>query len=480
MPVEHEPAAVEAASAYLAAVKGGQTTSIGDYAAKGGLDTASTTIAGFLGASSDDVVTARALSQAELYWYFANHHPWIGAGTSLIAQTIAGAGYDIVAPGADRDQDAVDSDPIVIALRMLLDQVNEQQSIEDLVEEIALDRDVVGKFYVHILRLPSTGKMVGLERLDSRTTAPVLADDGRSIRAYIQKTRVGTRVITTTYATEDVIFGKRAGGADLLGRGSPIEQIDLTLGIDWAARRAEAAKFRNGLRAGAVLVNKTISKDQLEHNKKEIELTRTGVDNAQRPLMLGGDWDIKFPPAQDEENGASQDRARQEVCATYHIPESKLMTITGALGGNGKESDDQTFHEECVMPRARYIWRTISRAIMREFGITNLAIQPKAKYSIRLSAIPFAVQMLQAGATISEARAIAELPKLARTDLDLDMPLVGGLLKAARNVLAPPAQPLALPAAAAVTPDGQPPEEVAQKGGARFRHAREGHAHPRY
>jgi phage portal protein BeeE len=433
------------------------------------LDIASNTIQGFIGGSSVDQQISKNLSQAELYWYFANHHPWIGSATGLIARTIAGAGYNIVAPGSDRDQGDVDKDPRVIALRVFLDQPNPDQSIEDLVEEISLDRDVPGKFYVHKLRLPN-GQLVGLERIDSRTCAPLLSADGKSISKFVQKTRVNGKVVTTTYDPKDIIFGKLAGGADITGRTSLIDQIDLTLAVDWGARKSEAGRFKNGVRAGMVLVNKTASKDQLEHNRKTMEESRSGADNAHRPMALAGDWSVEFPPAQNEENTGQQDRARQEICAIYHVPESKLMTTEGTLGGNGKESDDQTFQEECVLPRARYIWRTLSRAIMAEFGITDLAIVPKAKYQLRMSAVPVAVQLLQAGGSINEARDLIELPKSAAKDVDLDTPLVQGLLKSAESVISPPPPPAPMfppggPKQGTPVPDpGQPSTEKPPEG----------------
>lgn len=477
MAVEVEHAAVEHAAAYLRAVKNGEVASIGEYAAKGAiLDSDASTIAGFIGGTGADVAVAKMLSQAELYWYFADHHPWIGSATELIAKTIAGAGFDIVAPGVDRDQDTVDADPCVVALRAWLAQVNPEQSVEDLVEELSLDLDITGTFFVHVNRLPGNKKIVGLERIDSRTIAPVLSDDGRKIAKFVQKTRVRGQVVTTEYGPADIIFGKRAGGKDILGRGSPIEQLDLTLGVDWSARKMGGARFRNGVRAGIVLINKKLDKPQLEENKKTMEQHKAGSDKAAQPLVLAGDWDVYFPPqGDDEEFGKAMDRARQEVCATYHIPEAKLITTEGALGGNGKEADDQTFHEECIRPRARAIWRTLSRRIIAEFvaaGATSLAgleMQPKAKYTIRASMIDSAVKWLQAGGTINESRAMCDAPKSAvKKGVDLDMPIVAGLLKSAKNALAAPTPPGAgLPKPGGDKPADDPEGQPAKKAGAR-------------
>ena len=107
-----------------------------------------------------------------------------------------------------------------------------------------------------------------------------------------------------------------------------------------------------------------------------------------------------------------------------------LKNTEGSLGQAGKEADAEVYHESCVAPRARRIYRTLSRRILEdEFGYDPLELEmrPKSRYSIRVSMIPMAIQMLQMGGSINEARALVGLPKSA-FDSDLDRPYVAATL----------------------------------------------------
>lgn len=413
---------------------------------------------GYMNSAFSDVNVSSALNDAETAWWFYNNHPWVGSAVNLISGAIAADGYDIVNPTRTGDADKTDADPRVAALRTLFASINENQSLIDLVEEIAMDMDVPGKAFVHKLRLPN-GKCVGLERIDSRTMAPVLSADGKQIAKFVQKIKVNGSFRTQNFPTDDIIFFKRPGGADLLGGQSLIQQLDLTLAVDFGSRKSNAARFRNGPRAGMVLVNKTkLSKDDAEKLDKLLK-ERAGAENSHKPMTLTGDFQPYFPKSEDDEEFTKGlDRARQEVCAVFHVPESKLMTTEGSLGGNGKEQDDQTFHEECVMPRCKRIYNTLTRELLvKEFKITDLVIAPKSKYALRVSAIKDAKELLNAGGSVNEARAMIGLQKSADTEADLDAPYVPS------TVMKASADPqMALPL------ENGKPNEVGQKAASRF------------
>jgi HK97 family phage portal protein len=375
---------------------------------------------GFIGGAFSNGVDS-AINDAEAAYWFVNNHPWVGSAVGLIASAIHADGYNILNPSVEADQDTVNRDPRTVALRTLFDNINEEQTLMDLVEEISMDMDGPGRAYAHKLRLPN-GNCVGLERIDPRTMAPVLSADKTRIAKFVQKIKVNGIIKATDFKAEDIIYFKRPGGSDLLGGQSLIQQLDLTLAVDFGSRKSNAARYANGPRSGMVLMFKTLSKPDSEKLEKNV-LDRAGATNAHKPMVLTGDGTVTFPKSDtDEEYTKALDRSRQEVCAVYHVPESKLMTTEGSLGGNGKEQDDQTFHEECVMPRCKRIFATLTRELLRkEYKITDLIISPKSKYAIRVSAIEDATKMLQAGGSINEARDLIGLPKSA-SKADLDAP----------------------------------------------------------
>lgn len=433
-------------------------------------------IGGYLSGDGGANSSWSQMNAAETYYYFATHHPYIGAAVTLIAEAIAGDGYDIVAPGTDLDQDEVNADPRVVGLRTLFANVNSSQSLMELIEEISMDYDITGKAYIRRLRYPSK-QVCGYERIDPRTMAAKLSSDGKKIAGFTHRVRLPSGLMQTTpIDASDIIFIKRPGGADLLGGASLLDQLDMTLAVDFGARRHNAAYFRNGAKAGLVLINESLTKSQKDDSEASLKAHNAGSDQAYKPLVLAGKWTVHPPTTtDDEEQGKTLDRAREEVCATFHVPESKLRTTEGALGGNGKEQDDQTFHEECVGPRARRIFAILTREILAtDFGITDLALVPRSKYQLRFSNLEYAVQMLQAGASINEARDAVGLPKKkAQQNVDLDAPYVAATVGQAQNK-PDPLEMAKAKAAAMPPPHGAPgapaqlePEPPAKKAGAR-------------
>jgi hypothetical protein len=368
----------------------------------------------------------KMLNAAESYWFWANCHPYLGAAARMISDSLSSEGYEIVNPSNTRDQDSIDNDPKVQGIKTILDLPNNDQKFADLIGEISLDVDVTARAYVHILRMGST--MTGLERIDARTCGPHLSRDSKSIDKFMQKIRSENGMISyVDYNPADIIFFKSPGGADITGGPSLIELLDLTLAVDYGARKHNAAYFRNGAKAGTIIIGKKMDQRQMGENKAAVEASKTGPDNAYRTLYLAGEFDVHQPATGDDESfGKSMDRALTDVSAVYRVPESMLKNAEGALGQAGKENDERTYHEECVTPRARRIMRTLSRRILEDefhFDPLELELRPKSRYAIRVSMIPNAILLLQAGGTINESRQLINLPK-SGLDADLDRPYV--------------------------------------------------------
>ena len=286
-------------------------SSVSDFASAGVLD--------FISGKTANV--DRNLNAAESYWFWANRHPWVGSATRMISDSISSEGYEIVDPSNTRDQDEIDADPKVQAIRVIIDHPNNDQRLSDLIGEIALDLDVVGRSFVHILRFGKT--MVGLERIDARTMFPRIADNGKKIETFTQRIRLNGLMSYQEFDPADIIFFKLPGGGDIVGGESLIEMLDLTLAVDHSSRKHNAAFFRNGAKAGTVLINKKLDRDQLTLNKASLEATKIGPDNAYRPLILAGEWDVHQPTTQDDEAFTKgQDRALADVCAVFRVPES--------------------------------------------------------------------------------------------------------------------------------------------------------------
>lgn len=392
-------------------------------------------------ANISDVITmgATRLPEMETYWMLYQKHPWVAACVNLIANTVSADGYAIDPVGNnERDED----DPRITQIEQFMAKAFVGMSQRRARFALVVDLAVFGRAF---LRKKRAGRLVvGLERYDPRLVLPKPNANRTAIDTFLIRSRkaidtsspemIGSSAFMASEPVkpQDIIFFTRGGGDQLLGAPSPLEHLDLTIGLDFAIRQHRQGFFKNGATPGMVLTNTDGNRDQIMAAEAMIKNTKRGPGNAYQTWMLSGAWEVKSRGTEtvgqkDIDFAKGSNLNRDEICAVYHVPPGKLLFAAGALGSSGKAEDDATFQEQCVLPIEESIYEHLTAGLLAdEFGISDLEFAPKRRHALRLDMFAKAEAIVNFGGTINEARSLVNLPPIESTKFDVDAPLLAG------------------------------------------------------
>lgn len=370
------------------------------------------------------------MPELDLYWYLFEKNPWVAACVNLIANTVAGDDFDIVAVDGKKSAEDVAKDPRIAEIREYFDNAPVgKMSWRRLMAATVQDIKIFGRGFWRKKRA-NKSKALFLERLDPRCVLPKPNKGKTEIEKFlVRNPRADTQGLLASIgeplwkdaeqvAPADIVFFTIGGGDPLLGAPSPLEHLDHTLGLDLSIRKFRQSFFVNGCVTGKVIVMKGASRDQVREAENRLAQKKQGPANAFRDMIIAGDdVTIADKGSKSGENEIDFLKAselnRDEICAVYHVPPGKLLFSGAALGSSGKSEDDATFQEQCVLPLEETIFEIINRDIMEaELEIEDLELAPKRRATVRLDMFPYATQGVQVGMTGNESRAIANLPAI--------------------------------------------------------------------
>lgn len=373
---------------------------------------------------------------------------------------------DDLEPGSSSNDPSLDG---VEFLEQFFGSVNPFENFQDLLQAIYRDLLISGEAYIlkqrngaKIVSLTDDGSLdseeagvgrrtrvvsdtgepvVALYRVPSRDTWAVPGPDGYP-KVYRQRADGGGY---REYAKEDIVFIRLPDPNDPSHGLSPLEALDLTLATDLQAARYNEAFFRNGAKAGLILSMQGASEPEIRRNREWVHTEYVKPENAHRPMLLLGNVEMVRDGnrAQNDMEFLELRRfTREEVCAVYSVPLSKLLSEGGSLGQAGKMSDDITFRADTVGPLQSRVYENINRQLMLpEFPDKPRLIPPKQE-KIRLDLLEAAKSLVMCGGTGNEARSILHLAPFPEDEL-MNLPLF----------LVPSVQNLQADAAGAPDPD---------------------------
>ena len=395
-------------------------------------------------------MSARQIGDNEIYWAFYRSHPWIRACVDIIANAVSSEGYDLVP--VDDDDKLNEDDPRLKDVHTFfrvawIGRFNTQRKA---IKALVTDQQTYGCAYVRKKYGQQDGKktIVALERLDARYIIPHLAQDKRSIDYFVlmpAKSKVSGAVQEAAQqmtwingnqgeridAKDVIMLSTDYGGDAVLPSPSPLEALDLTCAMDLSVRKHRNAFFENGAAVGNVLCNITATDDQVRDAQKKLTMQHVGSNRAYKNIALGGDWKmVNLMQAGRHELDFVKGTAIviDEVMAVYKVPPGKLRNVQGALGQAGKESDDETFEQECVLPIEECLYETLTLEILQnEFEIDDLRMVPARRNKLRLDRFKAAVDGSKIGMTGNELRDLIGLPRIDDPKFEMDVPLYLGV-----------------------------------------------------
>lgn len=428
------------------------------------------------------------LPQLDAYWFLFQKHPVVAACVNLIANTLAGDGYCVQPSRGDAND--LDDDPRIEQIDEFWDStfVN-KDTFRRARFALAVDMLVFGCAYWRKRRPKGSQLIVGLERIDPRLVTPKPNENRTAIKSFLVKQQrlidAGLLQVADTLTQPDIVdpkdmvFFTRGGGDQLLGAPPPLEHLDMTIGLDLGIRRYRRSFFANGATPGKIIVVKTANRDVIRQIEDKVQNSKSGPDNAFRNWVLGG------PPEGIEIQDRASDNAgqkdfdfvkgsginREEICAVFHVPVSKIAFTSNAMGSSGnsagKAEDDATFQEQCILPLEEEIYEIITRDILRaEFGMSDLEMAPKRRHALRFDLFDAAQKVVTFGGTPNEARELVNMRK--RTDIPaMDNPTFMGAT--GQGIASDELSDAPAPENPAIEQSSDAAKtEVAQKGASRF------------
>jgi|SRR5579883_15687 len=465
----------------------------GEYLAK-----AMPTDSGMLSNTIADM-NARTIGNNEIYWSLYKGHPWIRACIDIIANAVSQEGFDL--RPTDESQSGIDeSDPRIGDLQQFfrICWVGRFNTFRKAIKALVTDQQTYGAAYLRRKHGQVNGSkaLAGLERLDARYVTPHLAEDKKSIDYFVlappkmdvsgpiqqaaqQMSSVnGMQDSEKIPAGEIIMFSTDYGGDAVLPSPSPLEALDLTAAMDMNVRKHRNSFFENGATLGNVLCCENASDDQVRDAQKKLTLHHVSSRRAYRNLAIAGKWsllNLMQGGKHEVDFVKGTGIVIEEVMAVYKIPPGKLRDVAGALGQAGKNEDDETFEQECVLPIEECIYETLTLEIIKkEFEIDDLEMIPARRNKLHLERIEAAVSLLKCGGTGNEARDLIGLPRSDAPGMDVPMFLAATQGNVAGDEPADPSQP-APPQEGEVTD----PEDVDDETGNDGERGRKARANPK-
>jgi len=203
---------------------------------------------------------------------------------------------------------------------------------------------------------------------------------------------------------------------------SPMQAAAMALDVHNAASRWSKALLDNAARPSGAIVYKgedgsgTLSPDQFERLRDEVESNHQGARNAGRPMLLEGGLDWKpmgFSPS-DMEFQKTKDAAAREIALAFGVPPMLLGIQGDATYANYQEAN-RAFYRLTVLPLASRVAATLG-AWLSEFAGERLVLKPDLDQVPALAAERDAQWSRVAGAdflSAAEKRKLLGLPALA-------------------------------------------------------------------
>ncbi len=277
-------------------------------------------------------------------------NPVAARAVARIARTVAEIPFQFTLEGRDASDHP--------AARLIL-RPNEEQDVTALAEMLAIHLLLTGNAYVEAVALD--GRVRELHALrpdrmrlvpgaDGRACAYDYELDGRTVR-FSREDAEG--VPPVLHLTLPHPFDDHFGLAPLMAAASAID-------IHNAATQWTKALLDNAARPSGALVysggDGTLSEDQYERLKRELEEGFSGSRNAGRPLLLEGglDWKALSLTPRDMDFMEAKNGAAREIALAFGVPPIVLGIPGDATYANYQEAN-RAFCRDTALPLARRI-----------------------------------------------------------------------------------------------------------------------------
>jgi len=158
---------------------------------------------------------------------------------------------------------------------------------------------------------------------------------------------------------------------------SPLEAAAYSIDQHNAAAKWNASLLQNGGRPSGALVYKphhadgqdTLTEEQRNYIKAELEQYYQGASNAGRPLVLEGglDWREMSLNPKDMDWAVGKEIATREIALAYHVP-AQLVGVEGSLTYANFEQARLALYDDAILPLLNYLKEELNKWLLPRFG----------------------------------------------------------------------------------------------------------------
>ncbi|GMA50138.1 hypothetical protein GCM10025857_14950 [Alicyclobacillus contaminans] len=361
---------------------------------------------------------------ARTYFELYKRVSWVKACVDIIADTATSEPAIIRVADQQQELDDQDENPRIRALKTVLDRINPNYDNMELANMNIRAMEINGTAYNRILRKAGGKQFVGMEYISFTRVKPNVDDNGEIVSWSVRNKR-GSGV-TVIPARDMAVFKLPHPDDDVIGM-SPLESLDLPTAVDIQAQKFNEAAFRNGPYASMVLKMNNADETEVTRNREYINANFTKPENAHKPMLLEGDVEIVGDALMRRAIDGSfielRKLTREEICSVYRVPVTKITT--DGVNRSNTEQHDVTFIRDTIEPLQRLYWNQFNRRILQqELGIYDMYLVAGKKQDVTMEAVNIAKGMIQAGATINEARKVMNLTSQDGYDVPMHAKLV--------------------------------------------------------
>ncbi len=259
------------------------------------------------------------------------------------------------------------------AVKSLMARPNPAQSGGELMEQLCAQLMVAGNAYVELVTLDNVPRELFALRPDRMTVVP-------SRTGWPEAYEYAVNGSSVRLPRDAVLHLKLFNPVDDYYGLSPLEAACRSIDTHNAASSWNKAMLDNAARPSGALVfagsDNTLTTEQFERLKSELQSTYQGAANAGRPMILEGglDWkEMGFSPKEMEFNEAKNAAAR-EIALAFGVP-PMLLGIPGDNTYANFAEANRTFWRQTIVPLANRVCTSLA-GFLQPFADDDLRIVP--------------------------------------------------------------------------------------------------------
>jgi len=280
-----------------------------------------------------------------LYLGMYKQHPYVKAAIDKLVKVCTNTGFDFV----PRDSRSVVRDDEYRKAREFFDK---QPDFLGELRRIYRDLLIFGDAYLYIV--PDRKRRPARVKRLAPWSIHIKPKPNGDPEYFVQSDPFNPSGESVKFFEHEIIHFKIDNPGDDVYGLSPLEALKNTVATDLFAMTFNKNFFKNGASTGTIIVIEEATEEDIERNRRWIQESYVGTDNAHKPILIAGKVRVERGIATHSDMSflEGRERIKQEILAVIDVPPAKIGDMETANRSNSKEQD-KSFRSESVSPLQR-------------------------------------------------------------------------------------------------------------------------------